>query len=194
MKESLQALPFFAQCPEASVQSGGDGMAADLQQLGQFRRIPAEDPAEIYGLPLLRGQLLQQIRKLLHRFPLQHALLGAPRGRKQLFRRKRFERMPAEVVRQIFGNGKQPALCIPGIAQLFKLLPGLAERRVRRFGCLERVPRQFRAEAEQFGAGRIDVLQIERLSFLEGKKNGLFTVSSNETANARDNDNVSELT
>jgi hypothetical protein len=85
--------------------------------------------------------------------------------------------MPAAVVNKMFRNRKQPAFRILRIVQLFEFFPGSAERSVRRLLRLERVTGERLTEAEQFVSRRIDLLQIEVLSFLQRKKNGLFTAS-----------------
>ena len=161
-------------------------MAADPQQLRQFRRFQTQDAAIIHGLPLLRGQFFQQFLQHAQCLPLQDDLLGAANGRKQILGRQGRSRMPAAVINTIFSDRKQPTLRAAGIVQLLELFPGFTERRVRSFVCFAGVPGQLAAERQQLAAGRIDVFQIEGLSFLKGKKNGLFTVSVNETANARE--------
>ena len=85
----------------------------------------------------------------------------------------------------MFRNRKQPAFRIAQIVQLFEFFPGFAERRVRRLGGFFRVTGERPAVAEQFALRGIEILQIERLSFLQGKKNELFTALWDKTENAR---------
>ena len=93
--------------------------------------------------------------------------------------------MSGSVVNIMFRNRKQPAFRILRIVQLFEFFPGSAERSVRRLVRFCRVTGERQTEAEQTAPGGIDMLQIEILSFPQGKKNGLFTASWDKTENVR---------
>ena len=174
---SLRGLPFFAERFQTPAQACGYDVAADVQRFGQLRRRPAQKPAVIDGLLLVRRQFLQDLQQHPHRFRLHRGILRAEAGWQKILRWQRFERMSASVVNKMLRNRKQPTLRILRIVQLFELFPGFAERSVRRLVRFCRVAGERLTEAEQFVSERIDMLQIEVLSFLQRKKNGLFTAS-----------------